>query len=67
MTTPQRAGPWRKSTYSNQDSACVEIAPTSGGGALVRDTKHRQAGYLTIQPDDWRAMLAAAKAGRLDR
>lgn len=48
---------WRTSTKSGQSGNCVEAAhlPTGIG---VRDTKHREAGHLTITPDDWRAFLA---------
>ncbi|KOX17701.1 DUF397 domain-containing protein [Nocardiopsis sp. NRRL B-16309] len=56
---------FRKSTYSSTDRDCVEIAdlPT---GAAVRDTQHRDLGYLTFaDSSEWRAFLAVARRDSL--
>jgi hypothetical protein len=54
---------WHKSTYSPSGSDCVEVREHVSG-ADVRDTKHREAGHLSIPPGQWVALLAAATADR---
>lgn len=56
---------WRKSTKSGSNSSCVEVGRV-GGGAAVRDTKNRAAGYFTASAAQWQDFLAAAKSGRFD-
>ncbi|MEV6231048.1 DUF397 domain-containing protein [Saccharopolyspora shandongensis] len=55
---------WRTSSYSNgQGGMCVEV----GAGADlvgVRDTKDRDGGTLTFQPQAWGSFLAAIKTER---
>lgn len=55
---------WRKSTYSQGQSNCVEISRTAGGIA-VRDAAHRRRGPLRFPAREWRAFLADLKSGRL--
>jgi Domain of unknown function (DUF397) len=50
---------WRKSSYSNQDGACVEVAGTL---ERVRDSKNPDGPVLTV---DLTALLVAIKAGVL--
>ncbi|MFE3458391.1 DUF397 domain-containing protein [Nocardiopsis aegyptia] len=53
---------FRKSSYSANESACVEVADLPGGVA-VRDTRHRDLGHLTFTDHgEWRAFLAAARS-----
>lgn len=57
MTVPQMTvPPWKKASYSQQESACVEvsIASTKVG---VRDTKDRDSGHLTVPAPSWKAFL----------
>ncbi|MGI8308498.1 MULTISPECIES: DUF397 domain-containing protein [Saccharopolyspora] len=54
---------WRKSSRSNSGGNCVEVGRV-GGGAAVRDTKDRAAGYFTATGSQWRAFIGAVKAGR---
>lgn len=56
MNTPELV--YRKSSYSTQSQNCVEVADLPGGGAAVRDTKHRDAGYLAFPAVEWVAFLA---------
>ncbi|KAA5830208.1 DUF397 domain-containing protein [Saccharopolyspora hirsuta] len=56
---------WRKSSRSQQETACVEIAPTASGAA-VRDSKDRAAGYFTTTAHQWRLFVTAVKAGRFE-
>lgn len=57
MTVPdrRRQAEWRKSTYSNQESACVEVV--MGEVVGVRDTKDRAAGHITVPDASWKALL----------
>ncbi|GAB3493661.1 DUF397 domain-containing protein [Amycolatopsis cihanbeyliensis] len=60
MITDQR---WRKSSYSNSQSACVELA-VGQDSAMVRDTKDRERGHLTFQHSAFRAFLSEIRAGQ---
>lgn len=53
MTVPHQ---WRKSTYSNKDGDCVEVA-SGASEVLVRDTKAREAGSLEVSATAWKAFL----------
>ncbi|RCW45881.1 uncharacterized protein DUF397 [Halopolyspora algeriensis] len=54
---------WRKSSRSSTGNACVEVGRLAGGAA-VRDTKDRTAGYFTTTGRQWRTFVAAIKADR---
>ncbi|GAA4876599.1 DUF397 domain-containing protein [Saccharopolyspora cebuensis] len=56
---------WRTSSYSGGDN-CVEVGRI-GGGAAVRDSKDRAAGYFTATAPEWAAFLAAVRGGRYQR
>jgi hypothetical protein len=56
--------PWRTSSYSGGNGACVEVAKTSGG-AFFRDTKDRPRGAAASSPTAWGAFLGAVKVGEL--
>lgn len=58
---------WRKSRASNASGACVELASLPGGGAAVRDSRHRQGPALICTRAEITAFVRAAKSGRLDR
>ncbi|MUL42635.1 DUF397 domain-containing protein [Streptomonospora sp. PA3] len=63
------AGTWnrrgfRKSSYSQSEAACVEVADWDTAGA-IRDTKHRDLGALVFPSPEWRAFLAAVKDGEI--
>ncbi|WP_326566256.1 DUF397 domain-containing protein [Amycolatopsis rhabdoformis] len=45
---------WRTSSYTNAD-ACVEVA--TGREVLVRDTKDREAGHITVPAAAWHELL----------
>ncbi|GAA4321525.1 DUF397 domain-containing protein [Actinomadura luteofluorescens] len=53
---------WRKSSQSVEgtSSQCVELAALSGGVG-VRDSKAPEAGHLTFDRRDFRALLAELK------
>lgn len=56
--------PWRKSSYSASQTACVEVADGDTAGA-IRDTKHRDLGALVFPSPEWRAFLTAVKDGEV--
>ncbi|MEU5844856.1 DUF397 domain-containing protein [Saccharopolyspora shandongensis] len=56
---------WRKSRASQTNSACVEVGRTGEGGAAVRDTKDRGAGFFTATPKQWTNFMDAIKSGRM--
>ena len=47
---------FRKSSYSQSEAACVEVADLPGKH-LVRDTQNRQAGHLGFTGTEWTAAL----------
>lgn len=54
-----QAAQWRKSSYSQANSECVEVAVSEEIG--VRDTKNREAGQLTVSREAWQGVLAAVR------
>ncbi|TQN30151.1 uncharacterized protein DUF397 [Haloactinospora alba] len=54
---------WHKSSYSNGERACVEVA--EGPVTAVRDTQNRQAGHLSFSATEWKAFLDEVRADRL--
>ncbi|MFB7593560.1 DUF397 domain-containing protein [Streptomyces sp. NPDC056160] len=50
-------GTFRKSSYSAQQGDCVEVAPTTGQGRAVRDSKQQGGPLLTVSRDSWQAFL----------
>lgn len=53
MTEPT----WHKSTYSEEGSACVEIAPTPTA-IHIRDSKTPSGPRLTLRPAAWADFLS---------
>ncbi|MBE3000155.1 DUF397 domain-containing protein [Nocardiopsis sp. HNM0947] len=52
---------FHKSSHSTTAQECVEVAEFSSGAA-VRDTQHREDGYLVFSATEWRAALGALGA-----
>ena len=61
MTTSLRPS-WRKSSYSNSNSNCVEVAGQLGTVA-VRDTKDAHGPALAFSQRGWRAFMRRVKNG----
>ncbi len=57
---------WRKSTFSDNNGACVEVRTDGNGDIEVRDTKNRAAGTLSFTTAEWTAFLDGAKEGQFD-
>jgi len=58
---------WRKSSMSNYNGACVEIARLRSDRIGVRDTKDNGSGpVLVFTQNEWGAFLSGAKAGEFD-
>ncbi|RSM39825.1 DUF397 domain-containing protein [Amycolatopsis balhimycina DSM 5908] len=54
------ANAWRKSSYSTNDSNCVEVATSTAGTVGIRDTKDREGGHLAVPVSAWAAFLNSA-------
>ncbi|MFW5419782.1 DUF397 domain-containing protein [Nocardiopsis sp. CNT-189] len=52
---------WKKSSYSHQKGACVEIS-ADGRRLLVRDSEHPSLGHLGFPAGEWRAFLGGLKS-----
>jgi hypothetical protein len=53
---------WRKSTRSQAQTNCVEVAALDGGRA-VRDSKDRHGAVLSFTAAQWAAFTAGVQAG----
>ncbi|MCY9782459.1 DUF397 domain-containing protein [Nocardiopsis sp. EMB25] len=51
---------WRKSSYSSNTGACVEVADTDSG-VHVRDTQNRSLGHLSFPGSDWTVLLTSLR------
>lgn len=66
-TTHEFAPHWRKSTWSQGENACVEIASTPSTTG-VRDSKHRGHGpVLAFDRELWNGFIGKLKSGSFDR
>jgi hypothetical protein len=55
---------WRKSSHSNTEGACVEVAFLDGGRVAVRDSKDAGAGpALVFTPAEWSAFVRGVQDG----
>ncbi|MGW1841180.1 DUF397 domain-containing protein [Streptomyces sp. NPDC001966] len=54
---------WFKSSYSNQQSACVEVAGGAAGLVPVRDSKDASGPVVAFSGRSWSAFIADVKAG----
>jgi hypothetical protein len=54
---------WRKSSFSNGQANCVEVAELSEGGRAVRDSKNPDGPALRFNMAEWSAFLAGVCNG----
>jgi Domain of unknown function (DUF397) len=48
---------WRKSSYSNNGGACVEVATNLPELVAVRDSKDPDGRSLSFSPGEWRTFI----------
>ncbi|MGJ5897472.1 DUF397 domain-containing protein [Streptomyces niveiscabiei] len=53
---------FRKSSYSAQENACVELAHTSLGGHAVRDSKHPSGPVQFFSAEAWTRFIQSVTA-----
>jgi hypothetical protein len=53
---------WRTSTYTGTEN-CVEVADNEPTTVMVRDTKARNRGIMSVRPVSWTAFVEFAKEG----
>jgi hypothetical protein len=52
---------WRKSTYSGNEGACVEVADNIPSMVGVRDSKDVAGPALSFGPSAWRSFIESVK------
>ncbi|MGW0580352.1 DUF397 domain-containing protein [Streptomyces sp. NPDC002920] len=57
---------WTKSSHSNAEGNCVEVAPLDGGGVALRNSRDPDGPALVYTPAEIAAFLAGAKDGEFD-
>ena len=57
---------WRKSSFSANNGACVELAPLTEGGVAVRDSKDPHGPVLSFTRSEWAAFAAGMAAGEFN-
>ncbi|MFG2247089.1 DUF397 domain-containing protein [Spirillospora sp. NPDC048823] len=65
MSADFAAAKWRKSSRSNSEQACVEIAVTTSAIG-VRDSKNPNGGHLVLDRAVFADLLDHVRAGDLD-
>lgn len=55
--------PWRKSSYSEADGNCLEVAHCASGTISVRDSKHGSTGpTLNFSSREWATFLQTVRS-----
>lgn len=69
INKPDLAGAvWRKSSRSNGQAICVEVAFLDGGSVALRDSKqHGRGPVLFFTTSEWTAFVNGVTGGNLER
>ncbi|MFI1465182.1 DUF397 domain-containing protein [Nocardia carnea] len=67
MNLDLSAAHWFKSSYSETNGQCVEVAHLDAGMIGVRDSKNPNGPALVFSPTEWDAFTAGAHDGEFDR
>ncbi|MET9057929.1 DUF397 domain-containing protein [Streptomyces antibioticus] len=57
---------WIKSSHSNAEGNCVEVAALVGGGVALRNSRDPHGPALVYTPAEVAAFVAGAKGGEFD-
>ncbi|MEV6612877.1 MULTISPECIES: DUF397 domain-containing protein [unclassified Streptomyces] len=57
---------WIKSSHSNAEGNCVEVAVLDGGGVAMRNSRDPEGPALVYTPAEVAAFVAGAKGGEFD-
>ncbi|MET7458812.1 DUF397 domain-containing protein [Nonomuraea sp. NPDC005501] len=57
---------WRKSSFCNGSSTCVEVAPLGDGSVALRDGKIGDSPVLVFTEAEWTAFVAGVRDGEFD-
>jgi len=65
-TTDLSSATWRKSSRSNGQFSCVEVAGLDSGRRVVRDSKDPAGPALIVTATGWAAFTAGIPTGEFD-